>query len=68
MYENHFPVSWFKLLIAFPSFFFFTALPQIAIRPSDNPITVIAGETTDLNCIVGNARPSPAILWMIGKK
>ena len=43
------------------------ALPQIAIRPSDNPITVIAGETSDLNCIVGNARPAPAILWMIGK-
>lgn len=44
------------------------ALPQIAIRPSDNPITVIAGETSDLNCIVGNARPAPAILWMIGDR
>jgi len=44
------------------------SLPQIAIRPSDNPITVIAGETSDLNCIVGNARPAPAILWMIGDR
>jgi len=44
------------------------SLPQIQIRPSDNPITVIAGETSDLNCIVGNARPTPAILWMIGDR
>lgn len=48
------------------TFFFFTALPQITLRPNADPITVIAGETSDIQCVVADARPTPAILWMIG--
>lgn len=43
------------------------ALPQISLRPMEDTITVIAGETTTIDCMVSNARPVPAIMWMLGK-
>lgn len=33
----------------------------------EETITVIAGETTQIDCLVANARPVPAIMWMLGK-
>jgi hypothetical protein len=47
-------------------FYFFAALPQISLRPRDDPITVIAGESTQIDCMVADARPAPAIIWMLG--
>lgn len=44
------------------------ALPQISLRPGQDPISVVAGETTQIDCSVAEARPAPAINWMLGKK
>ncbi|XP_057374492.1 fasciclin-3-like isoform X6 [Daphnia carinata] len=44
------------------------ALPQISLRPMEETITVIAGETTTIDCLVSNARPVPAIMWMLGDR
>ncbi|XP_045027491.1 fasciclin-3 isoform X5 [Daphnia magna] len=44
------------------------ALPQISLRPMEDTITVIAGETTTIDCMVSNARPVPAIMWMLGDR
>jgi hypothetical protein len=41
-------------------------LPQISLRPRDDPITVIAGESSQIDCMVADARPAPAIIWMLG--
>lgn len=47
-------------------FFIFAALPQISLRPRDDPITVIAGENAQIDCMVADARPAPAITWVLG--
>ena len=60
---------WFILffgLFSFYFYFFFAALPQISLRPRDDPITVIAGESAQIDCMVADARPAPAIIWMLG--
>jgi hypothetical protein len=46
--------------------FIFAALPQISLRPRDDPITVIAGENAQIDCMVADARPAPAITWVLG--
>ncbi|XP_046651705.1 fasciclin-3-like isoform X3 [Daphnia pulicaria] len=44
------------------------ALPQISLRPRDDPITVIAGENAQIDCMVADARPAPAITWVLGDR
>jgi hypothetical protein len=54
------------ILILFFFLFIFAALPQISLRPRDDPITVIAGENAQIDCMVADARPAPAITWVLG--
>jgi hypothetical protein len=62
------PIARSKFYFNFILFFFFTfaALPQISLRPRDDPITVIAGENAQIDCMVADARPAPAITWVLG--
>ncbi len=60
------PVARSKFYFNFILFFIFAALPQISLRPRDDPITVIAGENAQIDCMVADARPAPAITWVLG--
>lgn len=64
-----FPPKYFLVAFYFNFIpFFFAALPQISLRPRDDPITVIAGESAQIDCMVADARPAPAINWVLGTK
>jgi len=44
-------------------------LPKIQLEKiTNNKLTVIAGEVTELTCTVADARPKPAVLWKIGER
>jgi len=43
-------------------------LPNITLRPNAEPITVMAGQETEVSCLVEKARPAPGILWKIGDR
>lgn len=42
------------------------APPVITLSPNREVLEVEAGDTVSVNCTVADARPMPAITWMLG--